>query len=343
MKIQKIFNSKVLRKKLYDITLILIGIILTISFSQYVIPFFAKNIVHRNELLNVTLLGIPEAEAHVEKDSIEYYFSLNNTHNDISLEDIDVNIKFQSVIDKESVHQDMGVLGLEIQKGESAKNSNHANIKIEKIFPSGALVVIFSVRKNQFGKPPFHVWDFRNNVCSIEYSYGYLGSTVRRKITKLFPGDLKESAENKFARVNVSSNSVCPSTKKNMEVLMHNLFIWFSGLLFSVAAGHILIKWLNLALRKYVGTSEKPAKLTPTIGCIERAIYTIFTASHAYNYILVLFGIKIAQRLITFTKITTDEELEKAGQHANVFLICNIASLVCGLLGGALISFFSLK
>ena len=125
---------------------------------------------------------------------------------------------------------------------------------------------------------------------------------------------------------------------------MHNLFVWLSGLLFSVALGHIVVKWLNFSLRKYIGAEERPAKLTPTLGCIERVIYTVFTTFSSYHYVIVtLFSIKMAQRLITYTKITNGDELKKAGQHANVFVICNIASLCFGILGGALILYFASK
>lgn len=124
---------------------------------------------------------------------------------------------------------------------------------------------------------------------------------------------------------------------------MRILFIWLSGLLFSVVLGHIGVKWLNLALRKYIKTEEKPASLTPTLGCIERAMYTILIVLQQYNYVATLFGIKMAQRLITYTKITDGDELKKAGQHANVFVICNIASLCFGILGGALILYFASK
>jgi len=119
--------------------------------------------------------------------------------------------------------------------------------------------------------------------------------------------------------------------------VIFKLFIWLLGLLFSVAVGHFVVKWLNFTLRKHIGAELKPVKLTSTIGCIERAIYTILTGLQQYHYIAVFFSIKIAQRFITYTKITNDEELKKAGRHANVFIICNIVSLCLGLLGGALI------
>lgn len=124
---------------------------------------------------------------------------------------------------------------------------------------------------------------------------------------------------------------------------MHKLFIWMIGLAFSIFFGHVVIKWLNFGLRKYIGAKENCAKLTPTMGCVERAIYTIFAALQQYQYIAIFFSIKIAQRLITYTKIEKDDKLEEAGEHANVFVICNIVSLGFGICGGLLISYFVAK
>lgn len=121
---------------------------------------------------------------------------------------------------------------------------------------------------------------------------------------------------------------------------MDKVLIWMIGLAFSVFLGHLVTKWLNLGLREYIGAEKNPAKLTPTIGCIERGIYTTLFVLHQYEYIAIFFGIKIAQRLITYTKITNGKELKKAGQHANVFVICNIVSLAIGILGGVLILYF---
>jgi hypothetical protein len=124
---------------------------------------------------------------------------------------------------------------------------------------------------------------------------------------------------------------------------MPKLLIWILGLTFSVFLGNIIIKRLNIRLRKYVGAKESVAKLTPTVGCMERAIYTILTALQQYQYVAIFFGIKIAQRLITFSKIENPKQLEEAGEHANVFVICNVISLAFGILGGMLILYFTLK
>lgn len=155
------------------------------TFSQYFIPFLVKNLVHQNDLLDVKLYIIPET---IQRNNLtEYYFRLENRHENISLEDVNVYMNFQSVIDEEVIHQDIGILGLQTQKGESIKNSNHANIKIGKIFPKGVLIVNYFIRKEKFGKPPFHVWNFRDNFCNIEYSYSYLGTSICRQISKTVP------------------------------------------------------------------------------------------------------------------------------------------------------------
>lgn len=184
---------------LKDISLIFIGIVIGVTFSQYIIPFFVKKIAHRNELLNVKLYIVPEV-IH-QSNLTEYYFRLENSHKNILLEDVNVYINFQSVIDKEVMHHDIGILGLQTQKGESAKNSNHANIKIEKIFPKGVLIMSYFIREEKFGKAPFHVWDFKNNLCNIEYSYSYLGASIRRKIKEPVPKiDLSKSGQSELAK-----------------------------------------------------------------------------------------------------------------------------------------------
>lgn len=125
---------------------------------------------------------------------------------------------------------------------------------------------------------------------------------------------------------------------------MYNLVVWFSGFLFSVVLGHIGVKWLNCVLRKYIKVKEKPARLTPALGCIERSIYTLATSFPGHYYVIVtLFSIKMAERFITFTKITEEEHIEKASEHANVFMICNIVSLCFGILGGRIIRYFIVK
>lgn len=124
------------------------------------------------------------------------------------------------------------------------------------------------------------------------------------------------------------------------------IFIWFSGFLFSVVLGGVVVKYLNLWLRNYIGVEKEVAKLTPTLGCIERAIYTLLYIFGGYQFIAIWFGIKVAQKLVTFTKIENkieNKELpKKVGERINVFLICNIVSLCFGILGGLFITHLSL-
>ncbi len=120
--------------------------------------------------------------------------------------------------------------------------------------------------------------------------------------------------------------------------MIYNLFVWMLGLMFSISVGHVAVKYINKGLRKYIGASkDTPAKLTPTMGCIERAIYTTLTVFQQPALIATFLGIKIAERMITYTKLELPSDIEKAGEHGNVFIICNIISLGFGILGGLLI------
>lgn len=168
-----------------------VGFMFAVTFTQYIIPFCVKNIPNRNEFLDINLHIT--SNVLTEKDVEEYYFRLENTHNNISIEDININMNFQSVIDKEVLHYAIGVLGLQMQIGEGNKNSNCVNITIEKIFPKGVLLIDYFIRKKRFGKPPFHVQNLGNNFCSIEYSYNYLGATICQQIKIPIPEiELKE-------------------------------------------------------------------------------------------------------------------------------------------------------
>lgn len=230
-----------------DIILCLIGavagFIIAVTLNQYIIPSFVKNIVHRNEILNVNLQIFPKAK--IDNDLVRYYFRMENQDSDISLEDIDVRINFPSVIDKEDIHQDMGVLGIEIQKGESIKNSNNANIKIEKFFPRGVLVIIYSVRKEQFGKPPFKVYDIENNFCNIEYSYSYFGTTIRRKL-KIPVSKFIMTANYPYGEVkNMNCSSICEGSCKMLTFLGNHISAWvllLVGWFLAIIIGNRIIK-----------------------------------------------------------------------------------------------------
>ena len=123
------------------------------------------------------------------------------------------------------------------------------------------------------------------------------------------------------------------------------IYIFFSGLMFSVLFGHVMVKFINLQLRKYINdpknsVEDKPAKLTPAIGCIERAVYSLLFVGNQPSFIITVFGIKIAQRLILLSKLDDYDKVKSAGERVNVYLICNITSLLFGLIGGWLIKHF---
>ena len=126
------------------------------------------------------------------------------------------------------------------------------------------------------------------------------------------------------------------------------VFTWFLGFFVSIVVGHYLVRYLNIGLRLYVRVEEgsRGNLLTPTLGCIERAIYTILFYLDERTLIAALFGIMIAQRLIAITKLekkagSTDrlELFREVGGRINVFIICNFASLFFGLMGGIIIKF----
>jgi len=83
------------------------------------------------------------------------------------------------------------------------------------------------------------------------------------------------------------------------------------------------------------------AKLTATLGVLERVIYSscILAGENFYTYAGIFFGLKIAQRLIVFSKIDSPEKLEDVGQRTNVYFICNIVSLAFGIVSGIIIRY----
>ena len=117
------------------------------------------------------------------------------------------------------------------------------------------------------------------------------------------------------------------------------LFVLLACFLWVVA--HWIVYFVNIALRNYLGETTRPARLTGTLGLIERIIYTVLSlfGKTAFPFIAAFFGIKIAQRLISFTQITDDETLTRVGERANAYLICNILSLVLGVAEGLLLQY----
>lgn len=118
------------------------------------------------------------------------------------------------------------------------------------------------------------------------------------------------------------------------------VFSYFLGFVFSVILGHFMVFHLNRYLRFHINLEEKgPAPLTPLLGLIERFIYTgLFSlGDEYYTYIAIFFGLKVAQRLVVFSRIENAEQLADMGKRLNVYLICNIISLIIGILGGGII------
>ena len=125
-------------------------------------------------------------------------------------------------------------------------------------------------------------------------------------------------------------------------MVSYKLITLLVGLSFSGFVGHCFVRLLNTTLRKYLPVEEEsPAKLTSTLGVIERIIYTscVLGGEKYYQYAGIFFGLKIAQRLIIFSKIDSPEKLKDAGQRANAYFICNILSLVFGVIGALLIHY----
>ena len=112
-----------------------------------------------------------------------------------------------------------------------------------------------------------------------------------------------------------------------------------AGILVSVALGHFFTKYTVRYLRKYIVVEPESYKLTASLGCIDRIIFTILYVVGQYSLIATWFGIKIAHRIIRYSRIKTKEELRDTSERINVFLIGNIVSLTFGIIGGVIIKF----
>jgi hypothetical protein len=122
------------------------------------------------------------------------------------------------------------------------------------------------------------------------------------------------------------------------------IFIWYLGFFVSIFIGHYITRYINRKLRSYIGVEPANNQLTPSIGCIERLVYTLLFYYGQYELIAGLFGIMIVQRLIAInflnkiepsrTAISMSTEISK---RINVFLISNFVSLFFGVLGGFII------
>lgn len=128
------------------------------------------------------------------------------------------------------------------------------------------------------------------------------------------------------------------------------VFIWFFGFFISIFIGHYVTRYINQGLRCYIRVELGNNKLTPSLGCIERTIYTLLFYFAKYEFIAALFGIMVAQRLIAITVFNKKEEFRKkskekpnifkeVGERINVYFISNFVSLFFGILGGVIIKF----
>ena len=124
---------------------------------------------------------------------------------------------------------------------------------------------------------------------------------------------------------------------------MEKILIWCFGILVPVALGHFFTKYTIRCLRKYIRVEIESYKLTASLGCIDRIIFTILYVVGQYSLIAAWFALKIAHRIITFTKIEDKEKLRDTSERINVFIIGNIISLTFGIIGGVIIKFLLSK
>lgn len=152
----------------------------------------------------------------------------------------------------------------------------------------------------------------------------------------------QKQLENLYKKVEDRADSN-ESVIKGGESMLEQIKLIILSFFLAGILGHFLIYYLNRYLRFHVNLEEKePAKLTPTLDVIERTIYCFLflKGSVFYTYIGLLFGLKIAQRLIIFSKIEGSADLKDVGERANIFFICNVLSLLLSLCVGYLIDLF---
>ncbi len=175
----------------------MIGFLVGLCAVQSIIPFLSKNLIHRNELLDARLT-IKSLE-HVPKNLVLYCFKLKNKNNSISLEDINLVVDFQTTIDKIDIGHDEGVFDFTIGEGNlpilyNASTTvpiptNHRNIKIRRLFPQGMLGLncFIDTKHTGYEAAPNTGFNPNKTFYKIEYSYQYLGATIRRNITGEVP------------------------------------------------------------------------------------------------------------------------------------------------------------
>jgi len=124
------------------------------------------------------------------------------------------------------------------------------------------------------------------------------------------------------------------------------VLIWALGFSVSIFIGSSVVKRLNYKLRRYVGFEENVNKLTPTMGCIERAIYTLLFYLGGYSFMSLLFGLMAGQKILSLQKIEKDPLVgdrlavyKEIMVRTNVYFISSFVSLFFGILGGLIIKY----
>ncbi len=118
------------------------------------------------------------------------------------------------------------------------------------------------------------------------------------------------------------------------------------GILVSMGIGGLVVKCLNRRLRCYIGILEATSKLTPTMGYLERGIYTWLFYSDNCKYIFGLFALLAAQKLLSIQKIEAESEENRLAlykeniERTNVYFISSFVSLLFGVFGGWIIRYF---
>lgn len=125
---------------------------------------------------------------------------------------------------------------------------------------------------------------------------------------------------------------------------MEEFLILVLGLLVSIGMGGIVVKYLNAGLKRYIGDERPCNKLTPTMSCIERFIYTLLFCNNEYQIIAILFGLMAAQKIASVYVINKAKESKnrlslyrEIMEKINVYFISSFVSLLFGILGGVII------
>ncbi|MFH1440681.1 MAG: hypothetical protein ABIH18_01365 [Candidatus Omnitrophota bacterium] len=130
------------------------------------------------------------------------------------------------------------------------------------------------------------------------------------------------------------------------------VLIWALG--FSVLSHFIVLKNLSNKLRDYIRGyhDEKHGsnKLTPTMGCIERIIYTLSFYYGKQEIIIGLFVLMAVNKLLIIQKMDESKEIidgesknkvliRKIGERINLYFVLSFVSLFLGISGGVIIKY----